>query len=161
MSTQVGITGIVASVRARPLALGSPAPEDRAVRRPTRSVTSWTARWIAAVRGSRRWRRHRAASRVPVRSTQPGHPVVPSDRVGLARPARFSHPVGNQPGQARRRPAAAKQGLEAFCDPIEFQVRSWAGRRRLASNAGMNTRLASNVHPRLINSSFPMLDVPG
>ena len=25
----------------------------------------------------------------------------------------------------------------------------------------MNTRLASNVHPSEINSSFPMLDVPG
>src|ERR1039458_9452574 len=35
------------------------------------------------------------------------------------------------------------------------------GGRSEASSAGMNTRLASSVQPRLISSSLPMLAVPG
>jgi hypothetical protein len=41
------------------------------------------------------------------------------------------------------------------------QTRCCVGGRRLASRAGMNTRLAISVHAKLISNSSPVLAVPG
>lgn len=151
------VTQIAEPVSAHQLAAGYRVLADRAARRPTRCATSWTAKRMAM---RCRILQHRSTSS-SARPVQRGCLAVLSGPAASAVSVRYPRLARSCLAAQQPRPETAAKGSPALSSPSKCPRPIIAGGVMLARRAGMNTRLASNVHPRLISSSFPMLDVPG